>query len=355
MLNYTQMTYLTNGCSISLLSQKTKTYLALDTETYKFNLKGIHPFLENKEVKTSLTNQSKLYLFSSEDPKSKNVILYGSTVCIMTQEEYFLCGANNGDLILERLNGNGIMATSNLPPNSKFTILDGFNIDNSMKPICYDDDIILRSSFGYYLVIDSMDFEMYNNFSAVSCSASMLSEECVFKFINSEVPFVPDWCNKRKYLNYNNTSYLYQELNVKEKAKIAASKKKSFLNNVNSQDKENYILDNQKIPLMSRDKKSQEDSLLEDLLLNLIGFEGNYIKRNKDREFNDEESKEKELIVTNLLFNNNSNNKSLIKAKLDLLKNNNKLEEEVKKYVNKFEIEPYLDNPTSGKYINFKY
>lgn len=349
MLNYTTMTYLTNGCSVSLQSQKTRTYLALDTKNYKFNLKGFHPFLENKDVKTNLSNQSKFYLFNYNDPKSKDVLLYGNSICLMTQEEFFLCGANNGDLVLERLKGNGMLISSNLPINSKFTILDGFNIDNTGKAVCFDDDIVLRSNFGYYMVIDNMDIELYQNFSAVSCSATMVLDESLFKFVNSEVPFIPDWAIKRKHINYNHSSYLFEELNSREKAKKAASKKK----NLNKKYEELHtsvdepIISDEKIPLMSRNKEAQEKALLEDLLLNLLGFEGNYIKRNTTNK-DEVDRKENEMIVTNLLFSNSTSN--AVNSKLSLLKDPIKLEEEIKRYVNKFEIEPYLDNPTCGKY-----
>jgi hypothetical protein len=107
------------------------------------------------------------------------------------------------------------------------------------------------------------------------------------------------------------------------------------------------MISEEKIPLMSRNKEAQEKALLEDLLLNLLGFEGNYIKRNTTNK-DEVERKENEMIVTNLLFNSNNNG---VNSKLNLLKDPAKLEEEIKRYVNKFEIEPYLDNPTCGKLL----
>ena len=94
---------------------------------------------------------------------------------------------------------------------------------------------------------------------------------------------------------------------------------------------------------MSTNKETQEKYLLEDLLLNLIGCDGNYIKRKENPLFETKE-KEKEEYVSNLLFNKQENKF----IKLNLLRENNQLDQEVKKFTKIFEIEPYLDKSTHG-------
>ena len=316
MININQATNLYNGAAISLLSVKTKSYVALDSNDYTFNLNGVHPSLENKHCKTLLKNHIKYYLFKYDNPNDDRIpILYGDSVCIMTQEEYFLCASNTGYIVLERLTDN-VMTSDTLPPNSRLTIHNGLNIETEGKPISYDEDVVFKTNFGYFFMVENPSEEFMNH-SPFHCSGSMISEETLFKAINSEMPYIPDWCNKRKYINFNYTNIFYNSLENSNQAKGFTPINKS---------KSKY---EDKLNLMSKSKDSQEVSLLEDLLLNLIGFEGEYIKRD----------------LNNLHLSSDLHNSH------DPI--SFELEDKIKDFCKKFKIEPYLENPTCDASLSF--
>lgn len=339
MINYSKTTYISNGSAISLKVFNKTSYVSLDTNDYKLKTNGIHPFLENKECRPDLKMQSKFYIFNFENPKSTDPILYDTPICIMTQEEYFICGCYNGDIVFEKLREKG-METSSLPPNSRFSILALSNekrsiLNNSIKNntksnriVAFDDDIVLRSSYGYYMSSEIIEYEnVSRSYGLVSCLSTMVTNDSTFKLINSEVPYIPDWNIKRKNLNFNYCSYYLKEYFEEEKI----SEQSPDLSD--------------KLPLMSRSKDVQEKVLIEDLLLNLLGYEGEYIKRKYDNKVKMNDS-----LISNIVLSNKSEGKF---SKLNLVKDNVKLDEDVRQYLNKFEIEPYLEKSTCDSSLNF--
>lgn len=339
MINYSKTTYISNGSAISLKIHNKSSYISLDTNDYKLKTNGIHPFLENRECRTDLKMQTKFYIFNFENPKSNDPIMYDTPVCFMTQEEYFICGCYNGDIVFEKLREKG-MDSSSLPPNSRFSILSLSNekrsimnhsIKNNVKSnriVAFDDDIVLRSSYGYYLSSDIVEYEnISRQYGIISCLSTMVTNDSTFKIVNSEVPYVPDWTTKRKHLNFNNCSYFLKEYYEEEKI------------SEQPQDLED------KLPLMSRSKDVQEKVLIEDLLLNLLGYEGEYIKRK-----NEKINKVNDSLISNIVLSSKSDGKF---SKLNLIKDNLKLDEEVRQYSKKFEIEPYLEKSTCDSSLNF--
>lgn len=388
MIDLNNISTIKNGTPISIQSIKTKTYISIKNsdKEYIFSITGLHPFLENNQIKNNTFQETKFYIYSFNFPDKSNLELrYGDAICIMTSCNQFICSANNGYLVLEkeRLVNNYVNIDDNLnvmsyndniinnnkskklssatfPPNSKFFIYDGLNTDNLESVISYGDEIVLKSNFDYYLMIDSYE-NNYNRSSdsydkgstqyEVICNGSLIGEESLFKFINPNVPYVPNWINRRKFINYNYTSVIHNEIEKRELEKV--SKQRSVLgNNIF-----NYNNGNNKMKLLNKSKDEQESHLLEDLLLNLIGFDGDYIKRKL-------EIKEKD----NLNNSNNVINNSDLKSEVN--KSNSKineydinidvvdkeeleLNEKFKKFSNKFKIEPYLSNFTCGKLLHF--
>jgi hypothetical protein len=296
MLNFSELAYLHNGTDFCLSNNKNRQFLNFDNTELKFKPNGIHPFLINKEFENN--NITEFRIFLSSNPKAKNILTYGNQISIMTKDDMFISCTNNGEVRIESLRGDKTLSAINLPVNSKFTIIDPFNQTNISKPLLYNDEIILRSTFGTYLSFSS-DLIVNN-------TALIISEESIWKIVKTDIPYLPDWLTKRRYLNYNYISYQY-------------NLEKSYENTFSSYLKKNKqnVSQDDKLSLLTLSLDMQEKILLEDLLLNMIGLDGNYIKRNTKKPISSDKED-----PSNLYKNINI----------------------------KFEVEPYLENPTCGNY-----
>jgi hypothetical protein len=289
MPTFSEITYLINGTTISLLNMKNGQYININT----LKVNGIHPFLINKDFENSGSTEFRIFMSSS--PTSKGVLSYGNQVSLMSQEELFLSATNNGGIKLEPLKGDKALNIINLPPNSKLTIIDPYNRSNFSKPLLFNDEVVLRSNFGSYLNC--------NSDSSLTCSAMIITDENIWKVVKTDIPYMPDWLNSRNYLNYNNVSYRFHL-------------EKSYENQVTV--KKSIPDDKSTMLTLSIDK--QEKILLKDLLLSMLGFEGSYIKRST---------------------------KKLISVEREDPIN------AYKNFTIRFDVEPHLENPTCGKYIGF--
>jgi gamma-tubulin complex component 2 len=326
MMNFTDIAYITNGTLISLLNSKNKQYVALDSNLNLFKVNGIHPFLINKDYEKENSISSEFYIFQSSSPnKNKNILTFGTQVTLMTKDQMCLVATNNGEVRLEALKGDKTLNSYNLPQNSKFTLIDPFNNNNISKPLLFNDEIILRSTFGSYLILNSFDISMNSN-------GMIISEETIWKVIKTNTPFIPEWTTKRKYLNFNNISYLFNlEKSLDSKDSKKSQKNDLSNSNLNQSGMINPSDPKDKMSLLTLSSENQERFLLEDLLLVLIGLEGNYIKR----------STKKEKGNSSLLLGVNNND-----SILDGSKENPNSSNIYKNFTLKFEVEPYLDNPT---------
>jgi hypothetical protein len=209
----------------------------------------------------------------------------------------FLTATNNGELKLDNIAGGYVrgkpILSNNIPKNSKFILFDAFNPNNAQKPIKYNDNIMLRSFSFQALLITTAD-------NVVSCNGQITTQEAIWKVINPHMPYIPDFVFKRKFLSFNSISYINYIDNIQNKDQLntSTSNKKKF------DDKS----------LLTLSIENQEKALCEDLILNLMGMNGNYIKRTSKVNVNE--------IHTNP---DNYRNFNL-----------------------KFEIEPHLDNKTCG-------
>jgi hypothetical protein len=213
----------------------------------------------------------------------------------------FLTATNNGELKLENIIGGYVkgkpILSTNIPKNSKFICFDALNPNNLQKPLKYNDSVMLRSYSFQSLLISTLD----NN---VSCNGQITTQEAIWKIINPRIPYIPDFVFKRRYQNFNSISYInYVENNLY----------KDQLNTSNLNIKKKY--DDKSLLTLSLE--NQEKALCEDLILNLMGMDGNYIKRSFKVNIN-------EFQQTNDNFKN---------------------------FSVKFEIEPHLDNKTCGKIL----
>lgn len=341
MINFSEITYIKNSSSIGLINAKNKQFMSYDVIKNSFKGNGIHPFLINKDFED--LQISEFFIILTSNPNSQNVITYGNQISLMTKDTRFIVCLNNGEIRLEKIKEDKVLS-SNIPPNSKFTIIDPDNHSNFSRPLLYNDEIILRSNFGNFLMIGLED--------NVSSSGMINSEETVWKITKTNVAFFPDWLTKRKFLNHNNISYLFNlekyldqnnrgnntgsTVNNISNANLNAAH--SNYNYTNKKVKSSSVPDD-KISLMTLSLELQEKLLIEDLLLVMMGADGIFIKRSGKK---DVFPQEKNGVTKNLT--------SEISQDPGNFMNNQITQNNIfKNFVLKFEIEPYLDNPTCGK------
>jgi gamma-tubulin complex component 2 len=297
MLNFSDLVNIQNNQSISFINTKNKQYLLLNTNTLTLKGNGIHPFLYNKEFESEIATQTEFLIILSSNPSGKNLLYYGNQISLMTKEQMFIVSTNNGEARLEPLRGDKTLTSFNLPPNSKFTLLDPYNTNvftsQQGKTILFNDEVVLKSTFGSYLLLNH-DF-------SISTNGMIINEECIWKMVKPNTPFLPDWISKRKFLNHNNISYLFSIIQNN--------------NNSNKTRPESEKREDNKSGLCTLSLEQQEKCLVEDLILCMMGMEGNYIKRSSKKTLENFQS---------------SSNKETIHKTFSL----------------KFEIEPYLENPT---------
>ena len=340
MIDNLELFYILNGTEVSLQNQKNKLFLTLETslplsgQSYlnnqnqkntksSFKVSGIHPYLLNNDFDQEIRTISKFRMVLSSMPdyksnKERSIIKYGDQVSFMLPNNLFIIATNDGNLKIQQLNGDQTLSSVNLPHNSKFTIVPPENKFPANKPLFYDDIIILRSSFGGFLSLSTANNSRLEydkggemrigdvddiNIDINSNSNSKLDEN-KWKIIKVDIPLIPTWHKKRKYLNDNINSYLYYLDKSFYKTKN--------INNVNDiNNKESFMnsreistrIDKAKEKLSSYPPTEQDKILVNDLLLVMLGLEGKYIKR----------------VVNNTSY---------------------------KDFKVEFEVEPYLDNPT---------
>ena len=306
MFNFIELTYVLNGTSICLQNLKNKLYLSLNMSNYNFQVTGYHPYLANHTFETEIKQISKFKIVLSSMPNytlnsPKSTITFGTQISLISPNNMFLVATNNGELKLESLKGDMSLSSINLPINSKFTIIDPYNQNNFSKPFLFNDEFLLRSTFGGYLSLnlqnnDNNNFN-YDNINQVITNNMIIVEDCIWKVIKTNVPYIPDWVFKRKYLNYNINSYLY----TLENSFMNKGNKINLIGNKNSEI--TTIVDKSKPNLSTLSTNLQDKNLVDDILLTMLGLEGNYIKR----------------VITHTNF---------------------------KDFKVEFQVEPYLENPT---------
>ena len=340
MIDNFELFYILNGTEVSLQNQKNKLFLTLETslplsgQSYlnaqnqkntksSFKVSGIHPYLLNNDFDQEIRTISKFRMVLSSMPdyksnKERSIIKYGDQVSFMLPNNLFIIATNDGNLKIQQLNGDQTLSSVNLPHNSKFTIVPPDNKFPANKPLFYDDVIILRSSFGGFVSLSTANNSRLEydkggemrvgdvddiNIDINSNSNSKLDEN-KWKIVKVDIPLIPTWHKKRKYLNDNINSYFYYLDKSFYKTKN--------INNINDiNNKESFMnsreistrIDKAKEKLSSYPPTEQDKILVNDLLLVMLGLEGKYIKR----------------VVNNTSY---------------------------KDFKVEFEVEPYLDNPT---------
>ena len=281
MFNFIELTYVLNGTSICLQNLKNKLYLSLNMSNYNFQVTGYHPYLANHTFETEIKQISKFKIVLSSMPNytlnsPKSTITFGTQISLISPNNMFLVATNNGELKLESLKGDMSLSSINLPINSKFTIIDPYNQNNFSKPFLFNDEFLLRSTFGGYLSLnlqnnDNNNFN-YDNINQVITNNMIIVEDCIWKVIKTNVPYIPDWVFKRKYLNYNINSYLY----TLENSFMNKSNKINLIGNKNSEI--TTIVDKSKPNLSTLSTNLQDKNLVDDILLIMLGLEGNSYK-----------------------------------------------------------------------------
>ena len=327
MITNLELFYILNGTEICLQNQKNELFLTLETSfslnaNYQntnlsntnpiFKVSGIHPYLLNNDFDQEIRTISKFRIVLCSMPdysnsKERSIIKYGDQISLMLPNNIFIVATNDGNLKLQKLNGDQSLTSVNIPPNAKFIIVPPENKFPANKPLFFDDVIILRSSFGGNLALTTSNNskiqydkggelkigEIDDINTGINSNSNVKIEECKWKVIKTDVPMIPSWHKKRKYLDDNLNSYIYY---------LDKNFYKNNNNNNNSREI-STVVDKSKEKLSSLNSTEQDKVLVNDLILVMIGLEGKYIKR---------------------VVNTTSQ----------------------KDFKVEFEVEPYLDNPT---------
>ena len=341
MLNNIDLFYIVNGTEICLQNQKNNLFLTLESSKSlssqinqskcSFKVSGMHPYLLNNDFDQEINTISKFRIVLCSMPdysstKDRSIIKYGDQISFMLPNYLFIAPTNEGDLKLQTLEGDQTLSSVNLPLNAKFTIVAPESKFPINKPVFFDDIVILRSSFGGNLSLtmsnnSQIQYERGGEMKIggiddintdLKSNSNMKIEECKWKIIKVDIPNIPSWNKKRKYLNDNINTYLYYLDKSFYKSKNLNNYNNSSSNElINSNSREiSTLVDKNKEKLSSFSLEEQDKILVSDLLLVMLGFEGKYIKR----------------VV---------NNTSYKDFKVD------------------FEVEPYLDNPTcDARYLS---
>ena len=89
-----------------------------------------------------------LVLLKFEDRDSTEPVMFGSSVCLQTPDQYFLSFNGNGELRVER-NPKFDIGNNSIAKLTKWQIFDAKNITNRNIVTPFD-DICLKSPFGHY-------------------------------------------------------------------------------------------------------------------------------------------------------------------------------------------------------------
>ena len=341
MLNNIDLFYIVNGTEICLQNQKNNLFLTLESSKSlssqinqskcSFKVSGMHPYLLNNDFDQEINTISKFRIVLCSMPdysstKDRSIIKYGDQISFMLPNYLFIAPTNEGDLKLQTLEGDQTLSSVNLPLNAKFTIVAPESKFPINKPVFFDDIVILRSSFGGNLSLtmsnnSQIQYERGGEMKIggiddintdLKSNSNMKIEECKWKIIKVDIPNIPSWNKKRKYLNDNINTYLYYlDKSFYKSKNLNNYNNSSSKELINSNSREiSTLVDKNKEKLSSFSLEEQDKILVSDLLLVMLGFEGKYIKR----------------VV---------NNTSYKDFKVD------------------FEVEPYLDNPTcDARYLS---
>jgi hypothetical protein len=342
MINFSDITYIKNHFKIGLINLKTSLFLNYDETDRLFRSDGVNPYLQNKDFNNFIISEFNIISCANPDTKNKNVLTYGLQVCLMTNQNQMITCLNNGEIKLENLKNKEIKYPNDIPPNSKFFLVDPKNQSNISRPLLFNDQIIFKSNFGNFLMI--------GHDGTVCCAAMIISEETIWKITKTNYDQFPDWLTKRKYLNNNNISYLYNFEKFLESRDIGISNNNNIVGNININNYSNYSIksknisgqSNEKNSLMSLSVELQEKYLIEDLLLIMIGRDGVYIKRSNKRDLNSEKYNSNFQILNSQPFND-------FNTVINSLDNSTMQNNIFKNFNMKFEVEPYYENPTCGK------
>ena len=238
MLNNIDLFYIVNGTEICLQNQKNNLFLTLESSKSlssqinqskcSFKVSGMHPYLLNNDFDQEINTISKFRIVLCSMPdysstKDRSIIKYGDQISFMLPNYLFIAPTNEGDLKLQTLEGDQTLSSVNLPLNAKFTIVAPESKFPINKPVFFDDIVILRSSFGGNLSLtmsnnSQIQYERGGEMKIggiddintdLKSNSNMKIEECKWKIIKVDIPNIPSWNKKRKYLNDNINTYLY--------------------------------------------------------------------------------------------------------------------------------------------------
>lgn len=346
MINFSDITYIKNHFKIGLINLKTSLFLNYDETDKLFRSDAVNPYLQNKDFNNFIISEFNIISCANPDIKNKNVLTYGSQVCLMTGQNMIITCLNNGEIKLENLKNTKLKYINDIPPNSKFFLVDPNNQSNISRPLLFNDKIILKSNFGNFLMIGQE--------GTVCCAAMIVSEETTWRITKTNFDQFPDWLTKRKYLNNNNISYLYNFEKFLENNNSGSNTNNNMgsnLTNMNinfsnfSKKSKNVIQNNQqneKNSLMTLSTEDQEKCLIEDMLLIMIGRDGVYIKRSNKRDLSSEKNNSNFQILNSQPLND-------FNTVVNSLDNSTMQNNIFKNFNMKFEVEPYYENPTCGK------
>ena len=305
MINNLELFYILNGTEISLQNQKNQLFLTLETSSPLntllqnnaplsisnpvFKVSGIHPYLLNNDFDQEIKTISKFRMVLCSMPdysnsKERSIIKYGDQISLMLPNNLFIVSTNDGNLKIQKLNGDQSLTSVNIPHNGKFIIVPPENKFPANKPLFFDDVIILRSTFGGNLALTTsnnskIEYEKGGELkigniddenTGINSNSNVKIEECKWKLIKTDVPLIPTWHKKRKFLDNNINSYIYY---------LDKNFYKMNINNANNSREISTVIDKSKEKLSSLSSSEQDKILVNDLLLVMLGLEGKYIKR----------------------------------------------------------------------------
>lgn len=149
----------------------------------------------------SESKREEMMLQKFEDRNSKDPVTFGSSVCLINSEGFFLSFNSQGEV---KFDGNiGFeQYESSIAKLTKWVIVDPRNQKGSGVVTPFD-DLMLRSPFGSYLrIMNTHDFTV--GATQASVDKNELKEEAIFRMVKSSIPFLPDWLFTRPHLNHNN-------------------------------------------------------------------------------------------------------------------------------------------------------
>lgn len=135
-----------------------------------------------------------------DDRETREPVMFGQAICLMSPDGYFLTFKANGELRVEK-NQRYDDGTNSIARLTKWTIHDVRNVKNYDK-VTQLNDVCFKSPFGHFLQVQK---------NLLLCANGQdVAEDCTFKIVRSTTPHLPDWVYKRPYLNHNNITNQYQ-------------------------------------------------------------------------------------------------------------------------------------------------